>query len=224
MLAAADNYGYVYVFGTLRTLGTAEDPVTITSHNAEGGAPADGYGFGLTVQSGVDQPVTSLQYAHINNLNYNGLNTVACSPIIEQCRIEAYGNVYLTILNGGPQIRNCAFDHVYLHVRSMSAAFPSLEVKDNRFYNLTSSCVAFRYSESGTLLAEQITNNSFASANPQVELDDITDIAGTGDVKLGGNYWGQDTAPLVNKENGTVVGADFTPLLTAAPANIGPSW
>lgn len=221
MRAAAANYGYVYVYGTLLAQGTAEDPVIITSHSADGSAPSEGKGFGLGIRAGTDQLSTSLRYARISNLNSNGLRVESSSAIIEQCHIGASpgaGNVSLEILNSNPQIRNCAMENIYLLVRSMSAAFPGLEIKDNSFSALTSFSVRFTSSDSSTLLAGQITSNSFTS--PQVELNKIT---GSEAVKLGGNYWGQETAPSVTKID-TTVDADFAPLLTAAPANIGPSW
>ncbi len=218
------------VKGLLRVAASATAPATFTAHST-GGALTDGQGFILAFD-GADSYIagtgagTLVQNTQIANLTHgNAITFGSSSPKLADLKVssnQSTGGSYLVVLaNAGPIIENCSFDKMVLSIQA-DARSTTLKVDHNTFSGGYYSLAFFSLTNPG-ITSGQIAQNEF-DGTKQAYLYMMT---GTANVPIGSNYWNGGTgSPPLPPELYTncTISYDFTPALTAAPANAGPTW
>lgn len=224
------------VSGLLQILASTSAPATLTSHAASGPLGPD-QGFHMTFSGCVsyssgDNGGTILQNARITNLSSWGavgsrtIEITNCSPKFYNLYLSANNNtqaaqMYLWGNNGGMVMQHCDIRGFCVELWGDKRSL-QFQMDHNTFatgdYNYTLSFVS---GSAPPITAGQIQDNAFTVLH---ELNESS-LFGGGTIPLGNNYWSTyPTAPTMRNQNSSDCLPDFTPMLSALPTGVGPTW
>jgi hypothetical protein len=225
--------GRLWVKGLLRVLATPQAHANFTAHKL-GGSLANNEGFAFWFDGAVNfNPVdgsgTLLQNALITNLtsgNSNGGFSISyCAPKLYNLHATANsmnGISYLFLNNGSaPIVQNCSFNQMVPSIQA-DLRGTSFKMDHNRFRG-GYYAIAFISAGVQGINAGQIDSNDFDGSKQAY----LYNVGGSTNVPIGNNFWngGTGVPPLPTELTGlTTLHFDFATALSAAPANVGPTW
>ena len=222
------------VNGTLQILALPEAPATLTSHAAAGATlpPGDGFFLRLTDcdnYNPADGSGTVLQDATIESVqanNYQPIVISGCKPLFYNLKITSVQALIYLESTSGLTMQRCSLSGISPFVMGDQRG-TGVQIDHNIIDGGAGNySIAFLDPDAGLPVADgQIVDNVFYPAvGPSVWCD-----TATGTVPLGNNYWTQGAPTTYNDRDpqGQHVSPcllDFSPALSSAPANAGPTW
>jgi hypothetical protein len=216
----------ITVRGLLRVAASPSAPAKFTAHRTDGPLQ-DGQGYDFEFLDEVidynsgDGSGTLIQNCYIENLEQGdgAIRVDRCSPRFYNSRISSNkttGGSYFTMSNGAaPIIENCHVYRVTLKIRTDFRGTGALITRNTcrgGYYTI------YFFGPVGPEMVDpgQVAYNDFDGTRNGLYMFQVD----AGDIPLGNNYWDGGLPEIVGGA-GTII---FEPVLSAPPADCGPTW